>query len=946
MDPFAIAGFAIATGMAVMGLRLGARLLPITAQAYRDLKSLEQGPAAQLRRQVAELEAARGVLPRPEGRRRESSIIGVYADCLRHTDGSYTRVYELELEATMLNDEQIVERRCDDFARALCTELPVGAIVQLRYNVNCDPGLAIAEHLQELRVDTHPPASRLHNLNLKHHLVNAARGFYRCEKALLAIRVPARHRADGQASGMSAFLPDLFGELGKSGFMGFLRTLKSAPSHRAFRGVVDRIKKDEAEVFHQAQRVMRAIELDFPMTLKRLTGHALREALYRSHNLDAASVPDIRLRPGDDLRDYLCAETIEHRGWYVLHGSVPVSMVSMYVPPDGGIFADAMRLLTARADLAFPHTICVEYVSLDAKEAKAQLSRRAKRAEQETKKADGGSRNDHDAKTVYADINNLLADMAASRAALYQCRCYVLVYGEPIKTPADQRESLRLLEQRIEIIESALKRIEGADVKREAPASLHCLYQGALLGETSPAPTGREMQERAHSLAALAPLETAWRGSAHPHSILSTVSGRLIGFNLWDKSPRSNIKSPLATIVGEPGAGKSTIAGMCVTDALATQPDCRVHAVDFDGSLAPLADVLGARYFKLNPEDERTINIWDSPELAAGEMPPEEAITLILMDTMLLAGVKDDDERSPVVLTKAIKSVLKNFVPRNGNGQPKREPTLKHLVAKLRSYQFENSRDTACAEDLASKLDNYVGNPWLDAPTHPEFDAWSPFDVYELGSLEKFSPLVRQTLAGRIATRVIRSIGKKDANGEYTPTLLIFDEAHRYPQEFPGMMKVIGRGARQGRKANVVTAVLTHTYDDFGGIHDITATAGIKIVGLQTGDISKLVHDAKLPDRAVAAIHAIRNVDGQHAQFVFALGSGINQQIEMVQVELSPLQLWIHTTNPQERNARERVMRATGCSLLDAVTWLANKYPRGLAMAGLLEIDERLLTQN
>jgi hypothetical protein len=945
MDPYAIAGFSLIAGMTGLGLRLGARLLPITAQAFRDHKLLQQDPSAQRRRQVAQLEAARSLLPRPEGRRRESSIVGVYSDCLRHADGSYSRVYEIDLEATMLKDDQVTERRCDDFARALCAELPTGTIVQVRYNVNRDPGLVIDEHIQGLRVDTHKPASLLHTLNLNHHLMNAARGFYRCEKALLTIRVPSCHRTDEQSFGMSAFLPHIFGELGKTGVRGFVRALKGAPSHRAFRGVVDRVKRDEAEVFHQAQRVMRSIELDFPMTTKQLTGRALREVLYRSHNLDAKSVPEISLRPGDDLRDYLCAETIEHRGWYVLHGSVPVSMVSMYVPPDGGVYADGMRLLTARPDLAFPHSICVEYVSLDAKEAKTQLLKRAKQVEQETKKADGSSRRDHDARAALTDINTLLSDMAASRAALYQCRCYVLVYGEPIKSPTEQTESLRVLEQRIEIIESALKRIEGADVKREAPASLHCLYQGALLGEMTPAPTGREMQERAHSLAALAPLETAWRGSAYPHSILSTVSGRLIGFSAWDKSPRSNIKSPFAVILGEPGAGKSTIAGEFVTDSLATQPNCRVHAVDFDGSLAPLADVLGARYFKLNPEDERTINIWDSPELAAGEMPPEEVLTLILMDTILLAGVKDNDERSPVVLTKAIKSVLKNFVPRNGNGQPKREPTLKHLVAKLRSYQFENARDTACAEDLASKLDNYVGNPWLDAPTHPDFDAWSPFDVYELGSLEKFPPLVRQTLAGRIATRVIRSIGKKDENGEFTPTLLVFDEAHRYPQEFPGMMKVIGRGARQGRKANVVTAVLTHTYDDFEGIHDITATAGIKIIGLQTGDISKLVHDANLPDSAVSAIHAIRNVDGQHAQFVFALGSGINQQIEMVQVELSPLQLWIHTTNPQERNARERVMRATGCSLLDAVTWLAARYPRGLAMAGLLEIDERLLAR-
>ena len=942
MDPFLIVGGLAASAAAGAGLRLGARLLPITLQAYRDLRAMEHSPGARFRRQAAGRKSA--IQTPPEGRRRQSSIVGIYHDCLRHADGSYTRIYEIELEPTMLAEDRIVDRRCDDFARMLCSGAPPGTMIQLRYSVGGDPGLALASHLRERRYDgVHTPAAQLHDLDLAHHYVKAQSGYFRHEKALLAVRVPAEARADAQATGLSAFLPDLFGEIGRNGVRGFIQALRSAPSHAAFRGVVDRLRAHEAEAYRKAEMTMRRLEMECPVTIRRLTGRRLWEAIYGSHNLAAAAAPKVEARPGDDLRDYLCADTIDYRDWYALHGNVPVTMVSMFVPPDGGVRADSMRLLTARADLAFPHTICVEYIAIDPGEAKRQLVRRARQVEQETHKADGRARRDHDARTALSDVDQLLAHIAASRDALVKLRFYALVYGDPIWTRAEEAESFRALERRAETIEGALKRIEGADVRREKPASLQCLYPGALLGEMSPRTNWREMQESADSLAALAPLETAWRGSAHPHSMLGTVSGRLIGLNLWDKSTRSNIKSPLALILGEPGSGKSTIAGMIITDALATEPNCRAHAVDFDGSLAPLAEALGARYFKLNPEDERTINVWDSPELAAGETPPEEAVTLILMDTMLLAGVKDGDERSPVVLTKAIKSVLKNFVPRNGSGLPKKEPTLKHLIAKLRAYQFDNGRDKDCAEDLASKLDNYAGNPWLDAPTHPDFDLWSPFDVYELGSLEKFPPLVRQCLAGRIATRVIRSIGRKDANGEYTPTLLVFDEAHRYPNEFPGMMKVIGRGARQGRKANVVTCVLTHTYDDFQGIHDITATAGVKFIGLQTGDFSRLARDAQLSERAINAVNAIRNRDGHFAQFVLVMGSGANQQVEMVEASLSSVRLWIHTTNPHEHNTRARVMRLAGCSMLEAATWLAERFPRGLAAEGLLELEEDAL---
>ncbi|MGH9843910.1 MAG: hypothetical protein ACREEM_34680, partial [Blastocatellia bacterium] len=260
-------------------------------------------------------------------------------------------------------------------------------MVQVRYRVSRDPGRAVAEHLRGREyTNLHWAAAQLHDFNLAHHRAMAEAGFYRCEKALLAIRIPAVHPSDAQSRGLSAFLPDLFHQIGQTGFSGILR---SAPAHPAFRGVVDRLKAHEAESFRAAELVMRRVEMECPVALQPLTGRELWEALYRSHNIGAAAVPNVTIRPGDDLRDYLCAETIEHRGWYVMHGPAPVTMISMFVPPDGGVYADSTRLLTARTDLAFPHTLVAEYITLDRDEAKRQLVRRARQVEQETRKADG-----------------------------------------------------------------------------------------------------------------------------------------------------------------------------------------------------------------------------------------------------------------------------------------------------------------------------------------------------------------------------------------------------------------------------------------------------------------------------------------------------------------------------------------------------------------------------
>jgi hypothetical protein len=216
--------------------------------------------------------------------------------------------------------------------------------------------------------------------------------------------------------------------------------------------------------------------------------------------------------------------------------------------------------------------------------------------------------------------------------------------------------------------------------------------------------------------------------------------------------------------------------------------------------------------------------------------------------------------------------------------------------------------------------------------------------VYELDSLDAFPQDVRETLANRVAARVVRSIGRLNPDGTRAPALLVFDEVWKIAAQYPEILRVIKKGARMGRKEAVVTMLATHAYEDFTGIHDVTKTAGIKVVGKQIGDCSKLIADTGLSENAAAAIIAIHNIAGEYAQYVLALGSGQDQVVEMIQLDLSPAELWTFTTNPYERNARARVSALRpDWPLADCIGWLAAVYPRGLAAQGLIEIDELLL---
>ncbi|HEX5601398.1 MAG TPA: hypothetical protein VFX63_02570, partial [Pyrinomonadaceae bacterium] len=75
-------------------------------------------------------------------------------------------------------------------------------------------------------------------------------------------------------------------------------------------------------------------------------------------------------------------------------------------------------------------------------------------------------------------------------------------------------------------------------------------------------------------------------------------------------------------------------------------------------------------------------------------------------------------------------------------------------------------------------------------------------------------------------------------------------------------------------------------------------------------------------------------------------GSGLDKVVEMLQIDLSPSELWTFTTNPDERNARARVhsLKPTW-PMAVVIAWLAERYPRGLTAQGLTEIDESELLE-
>src|SRR6266542_3192682 len=946
MDAVSIVGGLTAAAVSSLGIGAGARLLPVAWRAKRDLSAWSKSSTAiQERARHDQLQEQHKQRTRKR-RTRESSIMGLYQDLLRHVDGSYTRGYDLPLQATMLAPDEVADGLIDGFADMLTVEVPAGTVLQYRYAVAPDPGRAIAEHLRARDYNrTHFPAGRLHDLNIDFFKAMADAGSFRQERASLFVRVPVSYQQDRSSHGFNVFAASMARDWRMYGLRGFKAKTASNWSKSRNDGIIRRIRAHEEEAVRKAEKVFRLIELQCPINLRRMDRQQLWRAVYQSHVLSSNSVPRLPQYDGLDLRDYLCAETIEDRGWYVIHGIYPATVVSLFTPGEDFIAADGTRALTAHPGLTFRHTIITEFVTIDREKAKARLDSRIKQVERSGTRADGRYELTPEAESSFNDLKQTRRSITGSRETLVKMRQYAVIYGQPARTRGELKNSLKQLDNHADTLVTAFQALDGVQAGREEPAALHCLYPGTLAGEACSQSNGRELTEVAHSLTAFIPAESAWGGSHRPHTLLTTASGRLIGLNLWDKSNRTNIKSPVVIILGEPGSGKSSTGLRITNDALATVPGLRVHALDNGGSLAPHAYVTGARYHRFNPEEPKAINIWDFPELAYGKSLQlnkiTEQISLIVMDAMSLSEANDPLARD--LLSKAVTEVLKNIAPRNGPDKRRREPTHSDLVAMLEAYDFGSDALSHRAKEIALALEKYCGNPWLDAPTHPDFLIESPYDVYELDSLNAFQPDIKQTLANRIGARVIRSIGEKQPDGTRAPTLLVFDEVHEYRGSFPGLIPVLKKGTRHGRKHNVVTMMMTHTYNDFEGMHDVTSTAGVKLIGKQTGDLSLLARDAKLSTRALQAIGALQNVDGLYTQWVMVLGSGDTQQVETVQNNLSPTLLWTFTTHPDEANARARISALIpDWPLTEVIAWLAGQYPQGLAASGLV-FDEGLL---
>ncbi|MBX3291021.1 MAG: hypothetical protein KF855_17055 [Acidobacteria bacterium] len=891
-------------------------------------------------------------IPGEVGRLLPIDILGLEGNVIRYRDGSFGKAYSFEPANTLYDDGRLTEQRIEDLKTILKFDKPANTVIQFRFQNNVDDGSVLKDHLRTRNKEQSDPVAcvlQATNVSLYEEVIRS--GNVMRQTASVWIRVPVRDKTDGSLLG-SAF-PSIIRAFREYGILKFLKQPILKARNVLSEGVIKRGLKAETECRAKELRVFQAFEANFPksLNLREMSEGELFASLFTSHRRDHSSVPIIPDTKRIDIRRYLSSTRIESGNeQFVRHNGTPVSLVSLKSLPNGFVTADVMRYLTATRNLCFPHEIVVDLMTTEKQAAKKDLQKRIDRIE--------GSRNTwlgfrnlkKDAVVIKSDLEDLLEQVEADNEEICRLRMNVIVFADRSKGLKEARRQLEVLDDRCDAVISAIRKKIGADAVREDAVRQRAIYPRMLAGELSAKRTGQELTETADSVIAFVPTETSWRGSKRPHSIFATPNGQMFGLDLYD---RSLIKSPTVIVTAASGEGKSFLASMLITDIRAHRGNVKVRVMDYRHSFKPICKLFGGRHIEFTEKATKPINIWNYPGIENSVPPTKRQLAMVLTDILILSKTPKTDAITSAVASTVIDEVYKMALSRNGYGRPKFQPTLGHFLDILKSYHW-NAGEERQANELYLKLNIHRKDPWLNAPTHPEYDEPSMFDVFELSGISSLDEKIRESVGFRISAQIMQEIGEENVQNQKTPILFLCDEMREINRHFPAIQELIAEATVTGRKEGLTTILFSQAYEHFTGTPeqpnitgiDLVKNSGVKMVGKQIGGIERLADDCELAPETISAIRGIRNQYGRYTQWVFVIGSGADKIVQMAEIHLSPVMLWANTNDTNEANARRLVENLRPDLPLEIiVTWLAAKYPSGLTAVGLTSLTDADLNE-
>lgn len=836
-------------------------------------------------------------------------------DVIVRTTGAFVAGYECSgINSYYHNDEG--RNRTKMALEALVRSLPERSMrMQVRFEITEGLGNLLEEYKGQLR-NQNPTLLALDRERLEAWRRKEQDGFYL--QPLLHVYFHWNPLVHHELPGVG--LGNVAKRIGFDGF-GLSATKCIQRTHREHEDLLSEF----ASILSGVEQTLRATE----MAVRRLSDAEIFLELKRALN-PLLRDPIALRRPESSLRyrsarDQIVNTNIEHEEeTYIRVGGLLYSFVTLKDLPD----ATFPGLLRDLVGLDFPIIVNTEVMIPDQAAMIKHYKGRLKKMQAAQRDSHGNVRIDVDAQVAQRQLMETLEQLISS--SLKTCRTSMVIgvrTSQPVQSHRDLAEQERVLADRRHKVLYTVMQMNGSRGLQEDLAKRR-LFIGCLPG------MGEENQRENDCLtlhaADLLPIETSWRGMPQsPLVLLETPHRQLVPFSPWDAA----LADANLLIMAASGGGKTFMAMLFLLMMARVKP--LISILERGDSYRPLVELMGGRCIEVDLEGSVTLNPWDLPP--GTTVPGKDKIAFLKNLTRHMIGDSPHSDTALLdnLLSDAISRTYKRCAIRHSNPIP----TFNDLREELQQWRDEERMERTVEEAklAALKLREWTGergvySKLFDQHTTLKTDAdWLFFNIEKLSEDPRLETAMSMMIAHAMQERA------SGRTGQHSITVL--DECWSLLDSNVLAPEVV-QLFRTARKRGGSVWGISQTLEDFVGtetqprIHGpgIIRNVSTKIIGRQPGDVTPLANHLALNQVALNEIKQLSAPrKGRSADVLLVIGEKA-ETTQVVRLVPTPVEYWVCTTFPRERNYRKYLFeREQDRPPLDVYVDLARRFPNGLA---------------
>ncbi len=596
----------------------------------------------------------------------------------------------------------------------------------------------------------------------------------------------------------------------------------------------------------------------------------------------------------------------------------PHRVLAMKELPRRSIRAD---LTMGLAKIEYEHWLAVGITAVDTSRREGKMERRRNAA---FASARGRYTRNAKAEAEYHDLEAALDQMAKRDQRLFELSFHVLLGADEL---VHLDEITRTTVQSV----SSATRIH---LQTATYAQLHG-WLGMMPGAGHNTPHKRVVFT--DNAADFVPIYSSAPGAGRPLFVLSHRSGE--PFFLDIANPRKTNWN--MNIFGSSGRGKSFFTAAAIASSIVGQGSPLV-VIDVGGrdehgnivgSYHRLCELAGGEYFEFSLDGANAMNPFvPRAELYASDTgdpaPQPNKLKLRFLTGIVEMLVRGESEPplSPVQ-EGILQAAIARAYDRCG---ATRIPVLADLIPELQHIGLDRE-DTTVARGYAKTLQAWVSGPYgalINTPSRirPK-TAFTVFDMKGLENLGRLAPVVMMTISSCVWSMIAR---RRDGLA-----WVIYDECWKLLND-PTAAKLQEELYRTARKLNAGVISVTQRIEDFlkapGAQAIVDNAEGTFLLGnnKHRETVARLVG---LNAREFELFKSLELRKGFYSEVLFKPDEDSVDVPALVRYHAGPLDYWINTTDPLDRELEREVLRSAGGDRSAALRRLATEFPNG-AVAG------------